>query len=125
MSNRSIIYQKSYSFALEIINIYKQISIERREFILSKQLLRAGTSIGANVNEAISGESKKDFVRKLGISLKEARETIYWFSLLKDSYFLIQEQFTSLNDSCNSLIKILSSIILTTKERYLKKTTNS
>lgn len=125
MNDRSIIYQKAYTFALEIIKLYKHLSTEKKEFILSKQLLRVGTSIGANVNEAISSESKRDFVHKLGIALKEARETSYWLNLLKDSEYIINEQFIILNDLCNSLIKILTSIILTTKERYLKKTANS
>ena len=125
MNDRSIIYQKAYTFALEIIKLYKHLITEKKEFILSKQLLRAETSIGANVNEAISSESKRDFVHKLGIALKEARETSYWLNLLKDSEYIINEQFIILNDLCNSLIKILTSIILTTKERYLKKTANS
>ena len=113
-----IIYRKAYSFALEIVKLYKYPSTEKREFVLSKQLLKSGTSIGANINEAISSESKKDFVHKLGIALKEARETLYWLNLLKDSGFITVEQFTGLNNECNSIIKILSSIILTTKAKY-------
>ncbi len=116
----SIIYKKSYLFALDIIQLYKYLSAEKREFILSKQLLRAGTSIGANVNEAISSESKRDFVHKLGIALKEAREASYWLNLLKDSDYLPHEKFILLNDSCTALIKILSSIILTTKQKHFK-----
>jgi len=116
--NKSIISEKSYAFALLIISIYKELKIQN-EFILSKQILRSGTSIGANVNEAISAESKKDFVHKLGISLKEARETKYWLNLLKDSDYINQETFNKLNKNCEELIKILSSIILTTKQRYL------
>jgi len=123
--SESIIYQKAYAFALEIIKAYKHLNLEKKEFILSKQLLRAGTSVGANVNEAISCESKRDFVHKLAIALKEARETSYWLNLLKDSEYIHLEQFTLLNDSCNSLIKILSSIIITTKERYLKPVTKT
>ena len=115
----SIIYRKAYSFALEIVKLYKYLSTEKREFVLSKQLLKSGTSIGANINEAISSESKKDFVHKLGIALKEARETLFWLNLLKDSGFITVEQFTGLNNECNSIIKILSSIILTTKSKYL------
>ena len=115
----SIIYRKAYSFALEIVKLYKYLSTEKREFVLSKQLLKSGTSIGANINEAISSESKKDFVHKLGIALKEARKTLYWLNLLKDSGFITVEQFTGLNNECNSIIKILSSIILTTKSKYL------
>lgn len=119
MSSRSIIYEKSYVFALEIIKVYKHLSVEKKEFVLSKQLLKAGTSIGANVNEAISSESKKDFVHKLSIALKEAKETSYWLSLLKDSDFITESHFIILNESCIEIIKILSSIILTTKGKYL------
>jgi four helix bundle protein len=119
--SESIVYQKAYLFAIEVVQLFKHLSTDKKEFVLSKQVLRSGTSIGANVNEAISSESKKDFVHKLGIALKEARETAYWLSLLKDSGYINIEQFSPLKDSCNSLIKILSSIIITTKERYLKK----
>ena len=117
-NNDSIIAKKSYVFALEIISTYKFLIQEKKEFVLSKQLLRAGTSIGANVNEAICAQSKRDFVHKLSISLKEARETSYWLNLLKDSSFITQESFDKLNNSCNEITKILSSIILTTKEKY-------
>ena len=116
--NKSIVADKSYAFALLIISVYKELKNEN-EFVLSKQILRSGTSIGANVNEAISAISKKDFVFKLGISLKEARETKYWLNLLKDSDFISQETFNKSNRDCEELIKILSSIILTTKQRYL------
>jgi len=116
--NKSIIADKAYVFALLIISIYKELKAEN-EFTLSKQILRSRTSIGANVNEAISAISKKDFVFKLGISLKEARETKYWLNLLKDSDFIGQEIFNKSNKDCDELIKILSSIILTTKQRYL------
>jgi len=116
--SKSIIADKSYTFALQIISVYKELKKEN-EFVLSRQILRSGTSIGANVNEAISAISKKDFVFKLGISLKEARETKYWLNLLKDSYFISQEIFNKSNKDCDELIKVLSSIILTTKQRYL------
>jgi four helix bundle protein len=91
---------------------------DKKEFVLSKQLLRSGTSIGANVNEAICAQSKRDFVHKLSVSLKEARETKYWLSLLKDSDYLEGSSFKLLVDSCDEIMKILSSIILTTKQRY-------
>lgn len=113
----NIIVKKSYAFALSVIQLYKQL-IEKKEYVLSKQILRSGTSIGANINEAISGESKKDFVHKLGISVKEARETSYWLNLLKDSDYITQDDFNRLNNSCDELIKILNSIILTTKQKY-------
>src|SRR3569832_1475500 len=109
--SESNVYQKAYSFAIEIVKLYKHLSTEKKEFVLSKQLLRSGTSIGANVNEAISSESKRDFVHKLGIALKESRETSYWLNLLKDSEFISVHQYSHLSQTCNSLIKILSSII--------------
>jgi four helix bundle protein len=92
--------------------------IEKKEFVLSKQILRSGTSIGANVHEAIGSESKKDFVHKLGIAVKEARETSYWLNLLKDSGYITKENFKRLNSLCDEITRILNSIILTTKERY-------
>ena len=120
MNEGNIILQKGYSFALRIIKLYKFLSTEKKEFVLSKQILKSGTSIGANINEALSSESKKDFVHKLGIALKESRETSYWLNLLKDSEYITDQQFNELATECNALIRILSSIILTTKERYLK-----
>jgi four helix bundle protein len=78
----SIIAKKAYSFALEIIKLYKQLVTNKKEFVLSKQILRSGTSIGANINEALAGQSKRDFIHKLSIALKEARETSYWLNLI-------------------------------------------
>lgn len=118
VKNESIIATKAYSFALEIITLYKYLVNEKKEYVLSKQLLRSGTSIGANINEALSAQSKRDFVHKLSISLKEARETSYWLNLLKDSEYIKQESFTNLSNKCNEILKILSSIILTTKQKY-------
>lgn len=119
--SESIVYQKAYLFSIEIVKLNKYLSTEKKEFVLSKQVLRSGTSVGANVNEAVSNESKRDFVHKMGIALKEARETEYWPNLLKDSDYISTEQFSLLDALCMSLIKILSSIILTTEERYFKK----
>jgi four helix bundle protein len=117
----SIIASKAYSFALDVIKLYKYLITEKKEYVLSKQLLRSGTSIGANINEAISGQSKRDFVHKLSISLKEARETSYWLNLLKDGDYISISDFNNLISKCNEVIKILSSIILTTKEKYFNK----
>jgi four helix bundle protein len=117
----NIIVQKSYRFALEVIKLYKSLSETKKEFILSKQILKSGTSIGANINEAMESVSKADFVNKLSISLKEARETVYWLSLLKDSDYLASDKYQELYSECNEIIKILKSIILTTKDKYLKK----
>ncbi len=113
----NIIVQKSYAFALQVIQLYKSL-IDRKEFVLSKQILRSGTSIGANIHEAVASESKKDFVHKLGIAVKEARETSYWLNLLKDSDYITNDEFNNLNNSCDEIVRILNSIILTTKERY-------
>lgn len=124
--SNSVIAKKSYAFALDIISIYKLLINERKEFILSKQLLRCDTSIGANVHEAISSESKRDFVHKLSIALKEAKETSYWLNLLNDSEYSTIEQFNNLNNNCIELIKILNSIILTMKAKYfINPTINS
>lgn len=124
IKSESIIAGKAYAFALEIINIYKYLISEKKEYVLSKQLLRSGTSIGANVHEAISGQSKRDFVHKLSIALKEAKETQYWLNLLKDSDYINQELFKGVSKNCSELIKILSSIIITTKENFLTTTLN-
>ena len=114
---KNIIVQKSYAFALAIIGLYKLL-IEKKEYVLSKQILRSGTSIGANIHEAVAGQSKKDFIHKLGIAVKEARETLYWLNLLKDSDYITNDEFSRLSNPCDEIIKILNSIILTTKERY-------
>jgi four helix bundle protein len=118
--NQNIIAVKSYDFALEIIQLYKRLVETEKEYILSKQVLRSGTSIGANVREANSGVSKKDFVNKFSIALKEARETDYWLSLISKSGYLKNDNLNFLIQKCNEIIRILSSIILTTRERYLK-----
>ena len=122
--NQSIVGDKSYSFALEIIKLYKELTITTKEYVLSKQILRSGTPIGANINEAVSSVSKRDFVHKLSIALKEARETNYWLNLLKDSNYIGIATYEHLSIRCKEIMKILSSIILTTKERYLKQNTN-
>lgn len=123
--SESIIANKAYSFALEIIGLYKKLVSDKKEFVLSKQILRSGTSIGANVNEALSAQSKRDFVHKLSISLKETRETNYWLNLLKDSEYITEALFNSLSEKCSEINKILSSIILTTKQKYFTAKPNS
>lgn len=91
MKKGNIIQEKSYDFAVRIVNLYKHLSQEKKEFVLSKQLLRSGTSIGANIEETIGGQSRKDFYAKLTIAYKEARETHYWIRLLKDTSFLSKD----------------------------------
>lgn len=113
----NIIVTKSYAFALNVIFLYKKL-ITEKEYVLSKQILRSGTSIGANIHEAVASESKKDFIHKLGIAVKEARETSYWLHLLKDSEYITAQEFDKLSKMCDELVRILNSIILTTKQRY-------
>jgi four helix bundle protein len=112
----NIIQQKSYAFAVEIIGLYKYLIGTRKEFVLSKQLLRSGTSIGANVEEALGGQSKNDFISKLSIAYKEARETKYWLSLLRESKYMTQEELAPVFDSCEEILKILGKIQKTSKE---------
>jgi four helix bundle protein len=111
----SILRNKSYSFALNIIQVYKWITEAQKEFVLSKQLLRAGTSIGASIREAEFAQSKPDFISKMSIALKEANETEYWISLLHDSNFINNELAIKLIDQNKELINMLVSTIKTTK----------
>lgn len=111
----NILAVKSEEFALRIIEIYRYLQDFRREFIMSKQLLRSGTSIGANIAESVYAQSRPDFVTKLSIALKEANETKYWLSLLKRSEYLTQENVFSLECDCTVLIRMLTSSIKTTK----------
>jgi|TARA_Y100000031_G_scaffold157065_1_gene215611 four helix bundle protein len=111
---------KSFKFALNIIEIYKQL-IKEKEFVMSKQLLRSGTSIGANIEEALQAQSKKDFIHKLSIALKEAQETGYWIKLLKESSILDKEKATDLFIQAKELMKMLTAIIKTSKSNILKQ----
>jgi four helix bundle protein len=111
-----MIAQKSYKFALRAINLYKFLVAERKEFVLSKQLLRSGTAIGALVKEAEHAQSKADFLNKMNVALKEANETEYWLMLLKDAKILSEEEFTSIHPDCQELIKLLASIVKSTKQ---------
>ncbi len=109
--NENIILKKSYDFAIRIVKMYRHLSVEKKEYVLSKQVLRSGTSIGANVEEAIGGISKADFKAKMGIAYKEARETDYWLRLLNDTDYLEKEAFSSIRSDLTELLKILFSII--------------
>ncbi|NNK83866.1 MAG: four helix bundle protein [Flavobacteriaceae bacterium] len=113
----SILKNKSYDFALSIVALYKALSKEKKEFVLSKQLLKSGTSIGANIREAEFAQSTKDFISKMSIALKEANETEYWLSLLKDSKYIDSNQFKNLNKLNIELIKMLVSTINTLKSK--------
>ena len=112
----SIIQQKSRDFAIRIIGCYKFLTEQKSEFIMSKQLLRCGTSIGANTRESKNAQSRMDFLNKLNIALKEADETEYWLDLLHETKYLDDQQYTSLNDDCIELIKILTASIKKLKE---------
>ncbi|MBT0608229.1 four helix bundle protein [Aequorivita echinoideorum] len=111
----NIIATKSYQFAIKIVKLTKSL-VEKKEYVLSKQILRSGTSIGANVEEAIGGISKKDFRAKMSIAYKEARETHYWLRLLKDTEYIAVEEFEVLNTELTSILKILFKIIDSSKE---------
>jgi len=113
----NIVKEKSFELALDIVNLYKNLTTIEKEYIISKQILRCGTSVGANVREALNGESAADFIHKLSISQKEADETLYWLELLKAAGFIDENQFANLSNKCNELLKILKSIILTVKEK--------
>ncbi|WP_177764322.1 four helix bundle protein [Flavobacterium sp. I3-2] len=117
MKEDNIIQSKSYAFAVRIVKVYQYLSSEKKEFVLSKQLLRCGTSIGANVEEAIGGQSSKDFFAKLTIAYKEARETHYWIRLLKDTHFLSLEQSESLLNDVTEILKIIGSIQKTIRNK--------
>jgi four helix bundle protein len=111
----NVIKDKSYRFALQIVKIYKKLTSEQKEFVLSKQLLRSATSIGANIEEADGSISKKEFIAKAQISYKEAKETLYWLRLLHDSEYLTISDFEILSEQCREIIRILSAILKTSK----------
>ena len=111
----NVIEEKSFQFAVRIVNLYKHLSSQKKEFILSKQLLRSGTSIGANVAESQQAQSRADFLSKLNISLKEAAETKYWLRLLWAAEYLSELEFQSMYDDCVELEKILARIVKTVK----------
>ncbi len=113
----NILVDKSFKFAIRVVNLYKHLSNNKKEYILSKQLLKCGTSIGANINEAQEGQSRADFISKLSIALKEARETKYWIELLKETNYLTDKEANSILKDVVELIKLLATIIKTTKEK--------
>ena len=117
MKTDNVIQQKTFAFAIRIVNAYKYLRTEKQEFVLSKQILRSGTSIGANIEEAIGGQSNADFFHKLSISYKEARETVYWLKLLQATNYLTDELAISLINDCNEICKIIGKIQTTLKAR--------
>jgi four helix bundle protein len=113
--NTGVITEKTYHFALRIVKAYKYLREEQNEYVLSKQMLRSGTSIGANCKEAIYAQSTLDFINKLSIALKEASETEYWLDLLHDSQYIDDKSYESIHNENIEIIKLLTSIIKTTK----------
>jgi four helix bundle protein len=117
MNTNNAILIESKKFAIRIINLYKYLTNEKKEMVLSKQLLRSGTSIGANARESINAQSTMDFVHKLNIALKESNETEYWLELLHETGYLDEQQFISIYDDCSKIVGILTKIIKTCKEK--------
>lgn len=111
----SNIRNKSFAFAIRVVKLYQFLCIDKKEFVLSKQLLRSGTSVGAMVRVAEHSESKADFIHKLAIAQKEINEAIYWLELLKETEYLTQQQFESINNDAVEIIKIITTIIKNTK----------
>jgi len=111
------IEKNSYCFGLRIVRLYEYLSKKKQEYVLSKQLLRCGTSVGAMVRESQNAESRKDFIHKLGIAQKECDESIYWIRLLHDGGFLSDHEYESIVRDAEALLKMIRSAILTTKDR--------
>ena len=114
--NQNAAVEKSFGFAVRIVNVYKYLAREHKEYILSKQLLRCGTSIGANISEAQRGQSKADFAAKMSIALKETNETQYWLKLLYHTEYLSASQYESLNADVCELLGILTAICKTSNQ---------
>ncbi len=111
----NVVKNKSFGFAVRIVRLYQYMCEQKKEFVLSKQLLRSGTSVGAMVREAEHAETKNDFKHKLAIAQKEINETIYWLELLKETDYLTLEQFESINIDAVEIIKLITAIIKSTK----------
>lgn len=119
----NIIRDRSFAFSLQLIECYKLMN-DKREYVLSKQLLRSGTSIGANIEEAIAGQSKRDFLSKMSIALKECRETYYWLRLFSHSQ-LVELDYKNLLKECEELLNILSAIVKTTRGNLIVTNSNN
>ncbi len=115
MKKGNIVLQKSYQFAIRIVNLSRHLQTEEREYVLSKQLIRSGTAPGALIMESEHAQSKKDFVHKMSIALKEINETEYWLHLLRDTDYLTKEQFESMHKDCIEILKLLISIVKSSK----------
>jgi four helix bundle protein len=118
---KSLVAEKAFEFAVKVVLVAEKISNSKREFILTKQLIRSATSIGANCHEAEHAESKKDFIHKLSVALKEANETQYWLNLMKATNYLELNEFQELELLCTELIKMLTAIIKTSKQNLAQQ----
>lgn len=112
---KNIVKNKSFLFAIRVVKLYQFLINDKKEYVLSKQLLRSGTSVGAMVREAEHAETKKDFIHKMAIAQKEINESLYWLELLKETAYLKETEFQSLNSDAIEIIKLITSIIKTTK----------
>lgn len=121
MNEKSIIHVKSYSFSIRIVRLYQYLIKEHMEYCLSKQVLRSGTSIGANIEEATGGFSRREFLCKLSIAYREARESRYWLRILFDTDYIERKMFESLLRDCEEILRILSKIQITTKSSLRNK----
>lgn len=117
----NIVKDKSFDFAIRIVKLYQYLSVEKKEFTLSKQLLRSGTSIGAMIREAEHAESKNDFIHKFAIAQKEANESVYWLELLKATDYLNEKEFENINNDAIAILKLITSILKTTKNHVGSK----
>ena len=115
-ARRNVVLEKSFAFAVGMVKTDRRLQLDRREWVLSKQLIRSGTSIGANIKEAIAAPSKKDFLSKMSIALKEARETHYWLQVIRDSVLANGVETEAHIPACQELVRLFSSIALTTRE---------
>ena len=113
---QNIVQEKSFAFAVRIVNLYKYLTIEKKEYIMSKQLLKSGTSIGANIEEAIGAQSKKEFYSKMSISFKEVRESHYWIRLMEETGYLKENESKSILEDLQEILKLITSIQKTTKK---------
>ncbi|WP_433779294.1 four helix bundle protein [Flavobacterium anhuiense] len=117
--SESIVKTKSFELAVRGVNFYKWLVAERKEFIMSKQFLRSVTSVGANVREAVNAQSKPDFIHKLSISQKECDESMYWLEILIATNYISNAEFESMHKQCEEVLKIIKSIIITSKKKLI------
>ena len=118
--NDNLILVKSMDFAVRIVNLYKHLCDEHKEYVLSKQVLRSGTSVGANIREALQGQSKPDFISKMSIALKETSETEYWLELLVNTDYLTQSEYDNIQKDCGEIARLLISIVKSSRKTATK-----